>query len=156
MAMNMNSSERGGGASGGEDLLTDRLTAIERELAEYSLHDNPRWAAHAPGIGGVVIVGNPTALLRLATRLIHAARNPPPAHVDEPWHIPDSAQSADSPDEPQFCAMRWDDWQNARPVDASRTQPAWRDRLALFGCALVGFVLMFLMVSGVMFWARIL
>lgn len=136
--------------------IAARLDAIERELAEYSLGGTPRWVAHAPVAGGVVLVGNPAALLTLAARLVQAARLPAETQVDEPWVVPQSEITAETTEERLFRALRWDEWRDEPTVATNPSHPKWRDRVALFGCALVGFVLMFLLVSGILFWSKLL
>ena len=44
-----------------------------------------------------------------------------------------------------------------KEVEAERRQMSWqKDRLTLLGCAIIGFIVLFLLISGVLFWGAVL
>jgi hypothetical protein len=102
----------------------------------------------------VFLTANRTGLLRLACTLLHAAVEPilsddcrsRPVEVTD-----DFEQIREGPsDQSLKFVQRMETW--PEPVEAikKRSRKNWRrDRVALFGCGLVAFVLVFIFISGV-------
>lgn len=106
------------------------------------------------------VTANQAGLIQLARTCLVAAISPielengaRPITVDEPLD-----QALDGPDD---AFIGWIHRTDVVPISdeiqARRRAKAWRsDRLALLGCGLVGSLLMFLLVSGVLLWGAII
>lgn len=101
------------------------------------------------------LTGNRDALLKIATALLRAAAAPIPDDESrsKPTFIEHRQINVTNTDYVLVVADRIDSFPENPAKIARRKHRAWaNDRIGLIGCGLVGFVVLSLLLSGIVFW----
>jgi hypothetical protein len=107
------------------------------------------------GKPGLWLHGNRDALIRMAAAFLRAAASPIPDNecCGEPSILQHRQICNAKSDYGLTGVQRINEFPENPDVIAARRRRAWHnDRFFFLGCAVVGFAILFLLVSGIMFW----
>lgn len=113
----------------------------------------------SPGKPWLWLTGNRDALLQFAAAFVRAAAStiPKDGCRADPQIIDHRQISDGKTDYILGAAQRIDEFPESADIFADKKRREWhKDRLGLLGCALVGFVILFLLLSGIAFWWHII
>lgn len=136
-------------------MTDDELAEIATRLEEATDSDVARSRMGRTNPGFLLLQANRDACIQIAAALLHAASTPA-----ETQHRGDRLLDYCQIEEKKTdCALRIIqrvDFAPGSNLVQRDTRPGIGDRVFLLGCAVVTFVLVFLLASGVLFWVRLI